>query len=128
MNSESSLHYSVQKILADNVSVRGWLVSTNWDQTLRLHGFVLARMTRHPMKCVRQPPFSVYSYFILRLEPFQMASGGPCKALSKDQDRVRTTLVDFALGRTPNSSGVRLTVPRENLVTPAVGFGSLTSG
>ena len=62
MNSESSLHYSVQKILADNVSVRGWLVSTNWDQTL--HGFVLARMTRHPMKFSRQPPFSVYSCFI----------------------------------------------------------------
>ena len=62
MNSESSLHYSVQKILADNVSVRGWLVSTNWDQTL--HGFVLARMTRHPMKFARQPPFSVYSCFI----------------------------------------------------------------
>ncbi len=64
MNSESSLHYSVQKILADNVSVRVWLVSTNWDQTL--HGFVLARMTRQPMKFARQPPiFSLFLFYFV---------------------------------------------------------------
>ncbi len=48
--------------------------------------------------------------------------------MSNGQDRVRTTLVDFALGRTPNSSGVRLTILRDNPVIPAVGFGSLASG
>ncbi len=57
-----------------------------------------------------------------------MSSGGTGKALPKAQDRIWTTLGDLTLGRTPSSSDVRSSIPTENPVTPAVGFGSLASG
>jgi hypothetical protein len=48
------------------------------------------------------------------------------------QDRIRTSMSDFALGRTPGSNGVRSNIqkenPKENPVTPAVCFSLLASG
>jgi hypothetical protein len=57
-----------------------------------------------------------------------MSSWDPGKALPKAQDRIRATMVDLALGRTPSDSGVRSSILRENPVTPAVGFDLRASG